>query len=47
MDLGDGFELIKSPADLDEVLPVEVVDVSADKQSKENAEGIDNSKQCS
>ena len=46
MDLGDGFELIKSPADLDEVLSVEVVDASAEKQSEENAEGIKNSNQC-
>ena len=45
MDLGDGFELIKSPAELDEVLPVEVVDASADKQSEENAGGIENSNQ--
>ena len=42
MDLGDGFELIKSPAELDEVLPVEVVDASADRQSEENAGGIKN-----
>ena len=42
MDLGEGFELIKSPVDLDEVLAVEVVDASADKQSEENAEGIKN-----
>ena len=46
MDLGDGFELIKSPADLDEVLAVEVVDASADKQSEENAEGIKNLNLC-
>ena len=46
MDLGDGFELIKSPADLEEALPVEVIDASADKHSEENAEGIENSNQC-
>ena len=46
MDLGDGFELIKSPTDLEGVLTVEFVDTSADKQAEENTEGTENLDRC-